>query len=100
MLILETDFLASTSGSYEFRSVIDDDKSMIWIDLDHNGKYERIGKSGSERLEITAPLPGTFDDTVNLTAGKSYRMAFILAGIGGTQMGTTLHPTGWLTDTD
>ena len=91
MLILETDFLASTSGSYEFRSVIDDDKSMIWIDLDHNGKYERIGKSGSERLKIKDPLPGTFDDTVNLTAGKSYRMAFILAGIGGTHKWELLY---------
>jgi hypothetical protein len=91
MLVLETDFLAPSTGSYEFRSDIEGDKSMIWIDLDHNGKYERIGKAGSERLEIQDPLPGTFDDTVNLTAGKSYRMAFMLAGIGGTHKWELLY---------
>jgi hypothetical protein len=98
MLILETDFLASTSGSYEFRSDIEEDQSMIWIDLDHNGKYERIGKAGSERLEIQDPLPGTFDDTVNLTAGKSYRMAFMLAGIGTTRDWEILYQTPGMSD--
>ena len=44
MLILETDFLAPSTGSYSFRSDINQDKSMLWIDLDQNGKYERIGK--------------------------------------------------------
>ena len=50
MMILETDFLAPSTGSYTFRSDINQDKSMLWIDLDQNGKYERIGKAGAERL--------------------------------------------------
>ena len=84
MIILETDFLAPSTGSYTFRSDINGDKSMLWIDLDQNGKYERIGKAGAERLS-SVNLPGdiTFD-SVNLTAGQSYRMAFMLGGIGGT----------------
>ena len=84
MIILETDFLAPSTGSYTFRSDINGDKSMLWIDLDQNGKYERIGKAGAERLS-SGNLPGdiTFD-SVNLTAGQSYRMAFMLGGIGGT----------------
>ncbi|MBV42384.1 MAG: hypothetical protein CL834_05075, partial [Crocinitomicaceae bacterium] len=83
MLLLETDFFAPSSGSYTFRSDINQDKSMLWIDLDQNGKYERIGNAGTERL-TSSSLPGdiTFD-SVTLTAGQSYRMAFILAGIGG-----------------
>ena len=57
---------------------------MLWIDLDQNGKYERIGKAGAERLSsIESPGDITFD-SVTLTAGQSYRMAFILGGVGGT----------------
>ena len=84
MLLLETDFLAPEDGNYTFKSEVVDDKSMLWIDLDQNGKYERIGKAGPERLSLSA-LPGdiTFD-SVSLTNGQSYRMAFMLAGIGGT----------------
>ena len=84
MMILETDFLAPTTGSYTFRSDINQDKSMLWIDLDQNGKYERIGKAGAERLS-SIELPGDIAfDSVTLTAGQSYRMAFMLGGIGGT----------------
>ena len=84
MMILETDFLAPTTGSYTFRSDINQDKSMLWIDLDQNGKYERVGKAGAERLS-SLELPGdiTFD-SVTLSAGQSYKMAFMLGGIGGT----------------
>ena len=84
MLVLETDFLAPSTGSYTFRSDVANDKSMLWIDLDQNGKYERIGKAGLERLN-RGVLPGDIEFIpVTLTAGQSYSMAFMLAGIGGT----------------
>jgi hypothetical protein len=98
MLILETDFLAPSTATYTFRSEINNDKSMLWIDLDQNGKYERIGKAGPERLSLLA-LPGdiTFD-SVSLTGGQSYRMAFMLAGIGTTRDWEILYQTPGMSD--
>ena len=49
MLILETDFLAPSTGTYTFRSEINNDKSMLWIDLD-----QMENMSGSEKLVQSA----------------------------------------------
>lgn len=96
-------FHAKKEGIYEFQTIFNRDYIAAWLDKDQDGKFERFGDEGDERI-----VWGNTQNTVYLKPGH-YRVAFgNSAGQGEAQMHirfrtpegagpttlTTVHPGG------
>jgi hypothetical protein len=80
-------FTAPVDGQYQMQVAQVDDDAGWWIDLDNDGIFETAGANGNERISQQAccgtPTPGT----VNLQAGRTYKVGIAVEdGQGGSSL--------------
>jgi hypothetical protein len=81
-------FTAPTSGAFTFGQSLQDDNSVVWVDLNQNGIFEQNGTAGNEKLFQNdccgnGDANNTTNGIVTLVAGQSYDIAFTLQDTGG-----------------
>jgi hypothetical protein len=77
-------FTAPSTGAFTLNGTQNDDTMAFWIDLNQNGVFELAGSSGPELavqggccgLDVNSPA-------LNLTAGQTYKVAFVIEDTGG-----------------